>query len=180
MAATPATLRQDLQRAQASLAAACDAGIRAIALEMDRRVRERTPVRTGAARANWRLSVGGPDTSASEGDTDVAGGRARAIAAAAGIVAGASVWITNALGYVFGLEYGASKQAPAGMARLTAAEAPLIARDFGRRAMAASLAGERMELPEQVSATAGSAPVIRDAVVKSIRRRLQRTNRRRG
>lgn len=61
-------------------------------------VRARTPIKTGRARAGWERFP--PDLSE----------------------IGTTQWIYNDVPYIVPLEYGHSKQAPAGMARITAAE----------------------------------------------------------
>lgn len=61
-------------------------------------VRSRTPIDTGNARSRWTRS---PEGLGSMGDTFI---------------------VENDAPYIWDLEYGKSKQAPAGMARITAAE----------------------------------------------------------
>lgn len=95
-----------------------------IALELFRRVILRTPVDTGRLRGNWQAAVnvfapGQLDT------TDPSGGGS--IAAATATVTGAAPFatltLTNNLPYAARIEYDNwSKQAPAGMVRVSVAE----------------------------------------------------------
>jgi hypothetical protein len=75
--------------------------LRKVALDVQRRVMERTPVDTGRARAGWGLSMTGTHTAV----------------------------IHNSVEYIIPLEYGHSKQAPAGMVRPTIAEFSQIVAD---------------------------------------------------
>lgn len=97
---------------------------RKVGLEMFSRVILRTPVDTGRLRGNWQASVG----EQAEGELerlDPQGSEAQAEAAR--VVLGAetdkALYLTNNLPYARRIEYeGWSKQAPAGMVRVTAAE----------------------------------------------------------
>jgi hypothetical protein len=82
-----------------------------------------SPVDTGRFRNNWYLSIGyspnvatntGADKSGSAALTRIANGLGSA-------KLGDLIWITNNLPYATRLEYGYSKQAPAGMVRISAA-----------------------------------------------------------
>lgn len=61
-------------------------------------VRSRTPILTGTARAGWQRFPEGPSEP------------------------GTTQWIFNDVPYILKLEFGSSRQAPEGMARITAAE----------------------------------------------------------
>lgn len=61
-------------------------------------VRARTPIDTGMARAGWERFPPGPSEP------------------------GTAQWVFNNVPYIVALEYGHSRQAPEGMARITAAE----------------------------------------------------------
>lgn len=80
----------------------------------------RTPVDTGSARASWRVSLGAPDTSITVNNT-------RGVALPppsfplTDVPAYSKLYISNATPYIIKLEYGWSKQAPAGMMRVTLA-----------------------------------------------------------
>jgi hypothetical protein len=96
----------------------------------------KTPVSTGRARANWNCSANVVDTSTTQ-STNQQRGAAEA-AKALSLPAGGVVYLANSLPYIRVLEYGGypnppkhptgktvngfSKQAPAGMVRLTAQE----------------------------------------------------------
>jgi Bacteriophage HK97-gp10, putative tail-component len=113
-----------------------DTVVRKSTLQVFDAVVKKTPVSTGRARANWNVSKGAVDTSTTE-STDAS--RAAAQVAKAGeIPSGGVVYLANSLPYARTLEYGGypnppkggkgktiggySKQAPAGMVRLSAQE----------------------------------------------------------
>lgn len=119
-----------------------------LAMEVMKRVIEKSPVQTGRFRANWFVGYGTADTSTSE-NTDV-NGKQTVTANAAVItglkVDGKTIWITNSLPYASVLEYGKfgtgdyaterstrdgySVQAPYGMVRVTLAELSGVARQI--------------------------------------------------
>lgn len=104
---------------------------RALLLETQSRLMQKTPVDTGRARANWNLSIGEIDPAVDEEATsaDVPGKQAEGVAVVAEFRAGQVGYVTNALPYIPELEKGHSKQAPAGMVAVTVAELqPLIGR----------------------------------------------------
>lgn len=85
----------------------------------------RTPVDTGRTRGNYFVSASGAMmTDYDEMNFDPTGTNSisRASDAIKGIKAGGVVRIINNTPYVMDLEFGSSKQAPRGMARLTVAE----------------------------------------------------------
>lgn len=97
---------------------------RKVAIDILSRVVMRSPVDTGRFRSNWVLTVGAPATGTSE-TTDKSGGAtvAKGEGAVASFQVGPSIFIVNNLPYGPRLEYeGWSKQAPAGMVRVTVAE----------------------------------------------------------
>lgn len=96
----------------------------------------KSPVDTGRFRGNWQFGQGAPNT-ATTAATDKSGAstlgaiKSRIDAAELG-----GVWyVTNSLPYAKRLEYGWSKQAPAGFVRLTAQELPDAIRDYVRGAL---------------------------------------------
>lgn len=107
-----------------------DVEIRKICLDLLTGIVLKTPVDTGRARANWFTSVGSPSGNVTT-STDPSGSSAissglSAISQATGNV----LWITNNLPYIYRLEFGTynngpktvggfSRQAPAGMVRVT-------------------------------------------------------------
>ncbi len=111
--------------------------IRMIALDILTRIVKRTPVDTGRARSGWDLTLGEPSSivppeteekgrkvkAKQKFKSVFAGGATVAVpAAAAGIDGTQKVYIINNLPYIERLEEGWSKQAPAGMVRLSLAE----------------------------------------------------------
>lgn len=97
-------------------------------LEADRRIVMRTPVKTGRARGNWMLSEGDP-AGITRDNLDPTGTAAIAegLAFSKQVRIGGVFFIVNSLPYIYALEHGSSKQAPGGMARLTAAEIQAMA-----------------------------------------------------
>lgn len=85
----------------------------------------RSPVDTGRFRANWNFGIGSRDTSTSA-SVDPTGSAtvARLMAEIKSTTAGQVYYLSNALPYAMRLEQGWSKQAPAGMVRLTAMDLP--------------------------------------------------------
>jgi len=83
----------------------------------------RTPVDTGRARANWVTTYGNPSFVATAkvdktGEGTILKGQGTIRRAPAG----ETIYILNSLPYAIPLEYGHSKQAPAGMVRVTVTE----------------------------------------------------------
>lgn len=94
--------------------------VRKVTLDLFSRVVLRSPVDTGRFRANWNVSYGQPNASVT---TDTGQGRIQAeIGGVATSPVGSVSYLTNGLPYARRLEYGYSKQAPAGMVRLTVRE----------------------------------------------------------
>jgi len=85
--------------------------IKAIALDIDRELRRATPIDTGHARRNWIPSVGQPHTTEAASDAERVQGIAQALAYS--LEAG-PLWLSNVVAYINRLNYGHSKQAPAG------------------------------------------------------------------
>lgn len=97
-----------------------DAEVRKICLDLLTGIVLKTPVDTGRARGNWFTSIGSPTAKVTvstdpSGSSTISSGLS-AISKATGNV----LWITNNLPYIYRLEFeGWSKQAPAGMVRVT-------------------------------------------------------------
>lgn len=94
---------------------------RKIVIDITRELMLMTPVDTGHARSNWfwgtnRVIAIDPAKNKNGGPS-----MARATAFSLGIQGGGVYYITNNLPYIMALEFGSSKQAPAGMARVTVA-----------------------------------------------------------
>lgn len=94
--------------------------VRRATLQVFRSVVLRSPVDTGRFRANWNVSFGLPDYTTTV-STNEARGMTEASKALQLPVGGVS-YIANGLPYALLLEHGYSKQAPAGMVKLAAAE----------------------------------------------------------
>lgn len=97
-----------------------------VAMELEERVKTKTPVDTGNARASWTGSVGSPDFLPQSKGGVASGGSMAAVAA---MTKPDIVYITNSAVYASQLENGSSKQAPQGMVALSIAE---IEAKYGR------------------------------------------------
>lgn len=97
--------------------------VRILALEMFARIVVRSPVDTGRFRGNWMLGVAVIPTGA-DGGADPSGNAtiAEQSVGLAGFRIGQTIHFRNNLPYAAALEFGHSKQAPAGMVRLTLQE----------------------------------------------------------
>ena len=98
-----------------------------IGIEALDRVKRKTPVDTGHAQNNWIVSVGTPDTVTQtpatglpEGDSFA--GRNAEMLASYPEGEYPAIYLQSNLPYILALEYGHSKQAPAGMVAMTVAE----------------------------------------------------------
>jgi hypothetical protein len=96
--------------------------VRKICLELTTAIIIKTPRKTGRAQSNWFASIGSPVAFT----TNVLEGSALSVVARESKMAenafGNIYWLSNNLPYIERLEYGYSKQAPAGMARLSIEE----------------------------------------------------------
>lgn len=90
---------------------------RKVALDVFSKVALRTPVDTGRARLSWTVQDGAPST-----DVAPEGAGGAPSPGAIGTQPFGVTFVANALPYIETLEFGHSKQAPQGMARLTLAE----------------------------------------------------------
>jgi len=97
--------------------------VRKVGIDLFSKTVERTPVDTGRARANWNCSIGAPSLATSE-QTDKGGEVAKArIKNTLHDWKQGDIYLMNSLPYIRRLEYdGWSKQAPAGMVRISVAE----------------------------------------------------------
>lgn len=95
--------------------------VRKVALELHKRVVEKTPHDTGRAKANNQLALNLKPTDIIE-ETDKTGRltMAKAQAEVAKYIPGDTIWIANNVEYIIPLEFeGHSKQAPNGMFRVS-------------------------------------------------------------
>ena len=106
---------------------------RKIVIELFSRVVLKSPVDTGRFRANWQFGL--QQVGVTSNDTDPSGAAAlgRITSGVASTPLGTSMWLSNSLPYARRLEYGWSKQAPAGMVRVSIAEFQDIVRDAVRQ-----------------------------------------------
>lgn len=98
-----------------------DLVLRKVVIDMTSDIVKMTPVDTGHARSNYFWGV---SRVASIDATENKMGRAsfaRALEFSQAVKAGGTCYITNNLPYIMDLEYGTSKQAPNGMARIVVA-----------------------------------------------------------
>ena len=114
----------DIRRVNAKMRDRADKIMRAVALEASRRIVMRTPVDTGRARGNWHASIGSPDLTVDMGKMDPGGGATIAVhqVVVANTRYGDAFYIVNGVPYIRRLEFGSSRQAPAGMVGITARE----------------------------------------------------------
>ena len=104
-----------------------DLVVRKISLDLFSRVIEKSPVLTGRFRANWQVAIGSiPEGTLDLTDPSGAATISRVQAVTLGLKAGDIVTLVNNLPYARPLEYGHSKQAPAGMVRLSVSEYPQV------------------------------------------------------
>lgn len=97
---------------------------RQVCLEMSKRIIERSPVDSGRFRGNWNASINSANLATSSANAPAGGAPfSRARSVVTDMPFGSTFYFTNNLPYAYRLEYeGYSKQAPAGMVRVTVAE----------------------------------------------------------
>ena len=94
--------------------------VRSTMIEMGSSIVDRTPVRSGRARANWCSAIGSPDyRNDIQADPSAAGARATLAKTLTDYKLGDTIYFTNSVPYAKRLEEGWSKQAPSGMVKLT-------------------------------------------------------------
>lgn len=104
-----------------------DLVIKKIALDLFRRVIMKSPVDTGRFKGNWQIAIGAiPSGTLDLTDPSGSATISRVTATALGLKAGDVITLVNNLSYANRLEYGYSKQAPAGMVRTTVQEYPQV------------------------------------------------------
>lgn len=105
-----------------------DEVFRGLALEMARRIIDRTPYDSGNAKGAWVAAVNAmPATGDTPDDTGGAATLARIVAAITTAKVGDVIYLANNADYAHALEFGKSEQAPAGMVRVTLMERQAIA-----------------------------------------------------
>lgn len=104
-----------------------DLVIRKIALDLFRRVIMKSPVDTGRFKGNWQVAIGSiPAGVLAIDDKSGTATISKMTAAVLGLKAGQVIYLVNNLSYARPLEYGHSKQAPAGVVRTTLQEFPQV------------------------------------------------------
>lgn len=101
--------------------------IKKLVVDIDASLVLKSPVDTGRFKANWVVGNGFVNTTTTEGLQ--AANNEPLINSIK--VNGQTIYLTNSLPYASRLEYGWSKQAPAGMVRITLVEVQSIARQIG-------------------------------------------------
>jgi len=100
-----------------------DLVVRRVSLDIFRRVVMKSPVDTGRFKGNWQCAIGSiPPGTLKVNDKSGSATLARITAETLRMQAGQTIYLVNNLEYARPLEYGWSKQAPAGMVRLTLRE----------------------------------------------------------
>lgn len=108
-----------VQKAKGNL----DLVVRKISLDLFSRVIEMSPVDTGHFKGNWQVAIGSiPEGTLVLTDKDGSATISKAQATILNLKAGDIIYLVNNLPYARRLEYGYSKQAPAGMVRVSVLE----------------------------------------------------------
>lgn len=119
----------DIRRFVAKANGNTDLVIRKVALDLFKRVIMKTPVDSGRAKGSWTVAIGSiPADTIELEDKGGTATIARAAATVLGLKAGDIIYCVSSLAYIRRLEFGYSKQAPAGMVRISAAEYPGVVR----------------------------------------------------
>lgn len=117
----------DIQKFVAKAKGNIDIVIRKIALDLFRRVIMKSPVDTGRFKGNWQVAIGSiPAGVLAIDDKTGSATISKMTAAVLGLKAGQVIYLVNNLEYALPLEYGHSKQAPAGVVRITVQEYPQV------------------------------------------------------
>lgn len=96
-----------------------DVVVRKVCIDVTRDLVKLTPVDTGHARSNWFVGTNRPSAVDSSASRNGSPSLARSAEFASTLKAGGVFYIANNVPYIMALEYGSSKQAPQGMARIT-------------------------------------------------------------
>lgn len=104
-----------------------DLVIRKISLDLFKRVIMKTPVDTGRLRGSWSVSIGAIAPATIQlNDKSGSATISRVTAATLNLKAGDVITMVSNLPYSRRIEFGYSKQAPAGMVRISIAEFPQV------------------------------------------------------
>lgn len=119
----------DIARFVAKAKGNVDLVIRKISLDIFRRVIMKSPVDEGRFKGNWQVAIGSiPAGTLDIDDKSGTATLARVTAETLNLKAGDTIYLVNNLSYARRLEYGHSKQAPAGVVRITVQEFPGVVR----------------------------------------------------
>lgn len=117
----------DIQRFVDRAKGNVDLVLRKIALDLFKRVIMKSPVDTGRFKGNWQVAIGSiPAGVLAIDDKTGSATISKMTAAVLGLKAGQVIYLVNNLEYARPLEYGHSKQAPAGVVRTTLQEFPQV------------------------------------------------------
>lgn len=120
----------DIQRFVDKAKGNLDLVVRKVSLDLFKRVIMKSPVDTGRFKGNWQVAIGSIPAGVLEvNDKDGTATISRVTAEAMNLRAGETIYLVNNLDYARALEYGHSKQAPAGMVRLSVAEYGAVVRN---------------------------------------------------
>lgn len=110
--------RSDVRRTVQSVKKAAERVIMRIGFEVHSQLVPATPIKTGWARANWVVSIGGPKTTVSGTPETVGVARGEQSASVARLLVyrtdQGDIWISNNVPYIQALNEGRSPQADAG------------------------------------------------------------------
>lgn len=100
-----------------------DLVVRKVSLDLFKRIIMKSPVLSGRFKGNWQVAIGSIPAGVLEvNDKTGTATIARVTAATLNLRAGEIIYLVNNLDYARPLEYGHSKQAPAGMVRISVQE----------------------------------------------------------
>lgn len=132
----------DISRFVAAANGRIDIVIRKVSLDLFQRIILKSPVDTGRFRGNWQVAIGRvPQDTLEVEDKNGTATIARTTATALGVKAGDVIYFVNNLPYAERLEYGWSKQAPAGVVNAALLEFDAVVNKATAETARASVAG---------------------------------------
>ena len=122
------TFASDVAKFASKVNTRMDVVVRKITFDLTSSIVLKTPVDTGLARSNWQVGIGSrPSGTQATLDKSGQSSITEAGQVTASLKAGGVCYIVNNLPYIMALEFGHSKQAAAGMARISVARFQAIA-----------------------------------------------------
>ena len=112
-----AAFKRNFAKVLQSVGEKADLVVRKTALELQSSMIRMSPVGVGTFRGNWQAGIGSINTTTTDAANSDALGRSTTVLQ--GWKAGQTIYLTNSMPYARRLEFGWSKQAPAGMVRLS-------------------------------------------------------------